>query len=406
MKIVQINTTLHSGSTGRITTQLHAMLLQRGDTGTIAFGYGDKNDPDGFSMYSYFGTHWHSFWSRKLCLQGRLSILQTRRLVKHLEFEEPELIHLHNIHGHYLNYPMLFRYLKKSETPVLWTFHDCWPFTGKCAHYFSATCDRWKTSCFDCPNLEAYPNCEWDGSTQNFRLKKKLFTSIENLHIVCNSKWLETQVRQSFLGDKCIHQIYNGIDPAIFCPRPDLIDAVKLKYGIPNDRFVVLGVSGVWKKDKGLDTFLEVAKHLPSSHVAVLVGLNATQMSNLPENIIGIEHTENVQELAALYSSADVLLNPSQEETFGMVPVEAMACGTPAIVANTTGCSETVADGVTGFVVDMKDVPSILVAIEKVSMMGKGAFSVACINRVGECFTQVEMLQKYYDLYKKLCTMK
>lgn len=398
MKLTQINVTLKSGSTGRLAYQLHQYATENGAHSRIAFGFGDKTDAAGFSLYSKVGTHLHSFLSRKLCMQGLCSYWQTGRLLRYLKRTDPDVIHLHNIHGHYMHYPRLFRYLQKSKKPVIWTLHDCWAFTGKCAHYSSACCDKWKSGCHSCPNLATYPDSTYDGSRRNYRLKKKWFTCVDNLTIVGNSDWTKKQAEESFLQGKRILRIYNGVDTTVFRPVTDW-ERVRDKYGIPRDAFVILGVSGVWKKDKGLDTFLDLARTLPDDCVLVMVGLSEQQKAQLPNHIVGITKTESTEELAALYSAADVLLNPSREETFGMVAAEAMACGTPVIVSDTTACPEIVTDK-TGLSVDTRDIHAVLAAIGQIKDSGKAAFSPHCLQNVLDNFTTAIMCEKYWELYQ------
>lgn len=400
MKIIEINTTKNSGSTGRIVAQIQKYVNDKGDLCKIAFGYGNGDDKTAFSMYSWVGTHIHSFLSRKLCMQGRCSWFQTHRLVRFLKEEQPDIVHLHNIHGHYLNYEILFRYLKSIQIPVLWTFHDCWSFTGKCAHYSNASCDKWKTGCFDCPNLQTYPDSSFDGSRKNYQYKKRCFTDLKKLHIVCNSDWLKLQVEESFFKGAEITRIYNGVDTDVFYPKTanDVKKAAE-KYGIDLGKKTILGVSSVWKADKGLQVFLKLAQTIPTEYQVVLVGVSHSQKQTLSKSVIAIERTENTQELATLYTLADVLVNASKEETFGMVPAEAMACGTPVVVSSSTACPEIVDQSV-GLVVSMDSIEELMNAVDVVCNNGKAKYSASCVARVRDNYSVEEMNIQYYDLYR------
>ena len=299
MKIIEINMTKNSGSTGHIATQIQKYVTDRGDVCQIVFGYGKEKDKTDFSMYSWIGTHIHSYLSRKLCMQGRCSWFQTYRLVRFLEKEKPDIIHLHNIHGHYLNYEILFRYLRSVKIPVVWTFHDCWPYTGKCAHYFNANCFKWKTQCCDCPNLQTYPDTSFDGSRKNHQIKKLCFTNLDDLHIVCVSDWLKNQVEESFFKRTDISRIYNGVDTSVFYPKTkEEIENIAEKYGIDLEKKIILGVSSVWKADKGLYIFLNLAQAVSSDYRIVLVGVSSCQKERLHSSVVAIERTENIQELA------------------------------------------------------------------------------------------------------------
>lgn len=402
MKIIEINTTRNSGSTGRIATQIQRYVREQGDLCKIAFGYGDGGDDTAFSMYSRAGTHLHSFLSRKGCMQGRCSWVQTRRLVGFLREEKPDIVHLHNIHGHYLNYEILFRYLKKAQVPVVWTFHDCWPYTGKCAHYTGAGCDRWKTECFHCPNLKTYPDSSFDGSRRNYGHKKECFTALDKLHIVCPSDWLKGQVEESFFKGREITRIYNGIDTGVFYPKPAAeVKRAAEKFGIDLGKKTILGVSSVWKEDKGLSVFLELAQAIPPEYQVVLVGVSHSQKETLPRSVIAIERTENMQELAVLYTLADVLVNPSREETFGLVPAEAMACGTPVIVSSQTACPEIVDENV-GLVVSMDSLRELMDGIREICRNGKERYSPYCVARVRERYSLEGMTRQYYSLYRRV----
>ena len=399
MKIVQINVTYSSGSTGKIAYQIHQKLDKEKVDNKIIFGYGKGEEGIGYSMYSKLGTHLHSFLSRKMCMQGLCSWKKTADMIGFLKKEKPDIIHLHNIHGHYLNYPKLFKYLKESDIPVVWTFHDCWPFTGKCSHYFNAKCDKWKEGCYDCPNLATYPDSTYDGTKKGYLKKKNSFTSVDKLNIVCNSKWLKSQVEESFLKDKPIYQIYNGVDTEVFKPVYD--ENIFKKYNIPQNKFIVLGVSGVWKEAKGLNTFLELSKRIGEDVAIVMVGLTEMQIEALPKGITGITRTENMEELAKLYTMSDVLLNPSMEETFGMVAAESMACGTPVIVSTTTACPE-VADEKTGICIDMSDISNVMSAIDTVKKNKKQSYTKNCVERIEKLFSLEKMCEKYLSLYEQL----
>lgn len=402
MKIVEINTTQSSGSTGRIASQIQKYVNSKGGICKIAFGYGNCEGCSDFSMYSWVGTHVHSFLSRKLCMQGRCSRVQTHRLVRYLKKEKPDIVHLHNIHGHYLNYEILFHYLKSIQIPVVWTFHDCWPYTGKCAHYSNAGCDKWKTGCFDCPNLQTYPDSIHDGSKQNYELKKRCFTDLERLHIVCNSDWLKGQVEESFFKGREISRIYNGIDISVFYPKTaDDVKKAAEKYGIDLKKKTILGVSNIWKADKGLQVFLELAQNISLEYQVVLVGVSHGQKQTLSKSVIAIERTENTQELATLYTLADVLVNASKEETFGMVSAEAMACGTPVIVSSHTACPEIVDQNV-GLVVSMESIEELINAVDVICLNGKEKYSDNCVSKVITCYSVDEMNRQYHDLYRKI----
>lgn len=399
MKIIQINSVRNIGSTGKIVTKIHEYLDEREIENVIIYGSREKETNYSYSIFSNWEGHLHSFLSRKLSLQGRVSFIATYKLIKYLNKQSNFILHLHNIHGNYLNYEILFKYIKKNNIPIIWTFHDCWPFTGKCTHYSASNCKKWMEECYDCPNLSTYPDSIYDGSKRDYLIKKELFSTVKKLNVVCNSEWLKKQVEHSFFKNKKIYRIYNGLDISVF--KPNYNNNIYQKYSIDKNKFTIIGVSSVWKLQKGLMTFMELAKRMDNNFQIIMVGVEQNIKSMLPDNIIVVERTENMQELSVLYSISDVLLNASVEETFGMVTIEAMACGTPVIVSNTTACPEMVDDTI-GIVVNMKKIEDIVRAIYTVKDKGKKHFSDSCIKVVREKCTIDLMCKQYYELYKKI----
>ena len=262
-----------------------------------------------------------------------------KELIKQIRDYAPDIIHLHNLHGCYINVDVLFRFLKIYGKPVVWTLHDCWPFTGHCAHFAVAGCEKWKTGCYDCPQRKSYPVALLlDQSKRNYLAKKKLFTQLGDLTIVTPSHWLAELVQQSFLNKCRIEVIHNGIDTKVFKPSAT---EFRKKHGLENKR-IVLGVASSWDARKGFDDFLSLAEMLGSAVQMVMVGLSQEQCLALPDNILGITRTDSTKELAELYSSADVFVNLTYEDTYPTVNLEAQACGTPVITYRTGGSVESV----------------------------------------------------------------
>lgn len=326
-----------------------------------------------------------------------MSHIQTWHLIQYMERINPDIVHLHNIHGHYMNYKMLFQYLKKKNCQVVWTFHDCWPVTGKCAHFTEVKCEKWKTGCFECPQLDRYPDSERDRSRKSYLEKKAAFTSIPNLHIVTVSNWLKSVAEASFLCKADIRCIYNGVDTERFSFHKS---SIREQYQLQG-KFIILSVASVWNKGKGLDQFIALSKRLQEDEMIVLIGVTPNQKKCLPENVIAIPAVSDQTVLAQWYSAADVYINFSIEETFGLVVAEAMACGTPAIVMNSTACPEVV-DADTGFVVEPLEIDAVQDAIEMIKTRGKEIYSPKCKERIQQLFSLELMQRSYYELYKKL----
>lgn len=345
-KLVQINTVCNS-STGQIMHDIQAEAVNHGYD-AISFVGRRKAYTD--LKCEKFGNP-VSFWSHVALntlfdCQGYGSYFATKRLVRRLREEKPDIIHLHNLHGYYLHLPLLFRYLKTEfKGKLFWTFHDCWPFTGHCPHFVIAECDKWKKECYKCPQKMSYPiSFFFDLSSRNYENKKRMFTSVNDLTVITPSEWLKHLVEESFFKSFDVHTVHNGIDTDIFYPYRDSQKTREIldKYNIPDNRKILLGVAGIWEARKGLDKFIGLSDLVGDDYIIVLVGLNKHRIKSMPGNIIGIERTENKVDLAVLYSMAHIFINPSMEESFSLVTVEAMACGTPVIALGTSAVKELV----------------------------------------------------------------
>lgn len=398
-KVVQINTVCN-GSTGQIMHDIQQAAEQEGYD-TISFVGRRKVYTD--LKCEKFGNA-VSFWmhvivNTLLDAQGSASYVTTRRLIKRLHEENPDIIHLHNLHGYYLNLSLLFRYLQEEyKGKIYWTFHDCWPFTGHCPYFVMAQCDRWKSGCHDCPQKKQYPvSLGLDASARNYRRKSKLFTSPEKLVIITPSQWMKGLIEESFFEGKRVEVVPNGIDHVVFYPRKDKaqIRRVLQKYRIGEQKKILLGVASIWEKRKGLELFVALAGKLSQDYVIVLAGLTKKQIRKMPENVIGIERTENREELAVLYSAAHIFLNPSIEESFSMVTVEAMACGAPVIALDTSAVKELV-DEECGIVIDDNRPEAYL---EAIALIEKRNLSKERIARKAERYSKERMVESVLRLY-------
>lgn len=342
MKVFQINTVCGVGSTGRIATDLYHVLKKEGHSCCIAYGRGKAPaDVDSYKIGSTADFYLHTFFSRLTDGEGLFSEGATRRLLKKIQEYDPDIIHLHNIHGHYLNYPILFHFLQKYHKPVVWTLHDCWAFTGHCAYFDYVGCQLWQEGCQNCPQLKSYPQSYGiDHSAENYARKKELFTGIERLHIVTPSQWLADLVKKSFLKEYPVTVIHNGIDTSVFTPTES---DFRKQHGLENKK-ILLGVASPWTPRKGLQDFIKLAPMLPENWKIVLVGLSKRQLAHLPSDILGLERTNNTKELAQIYTAADVFFNPTYEDNYPTTNLEAIACGTPVITYDTGGSPESAGD--------------------------------------------------------------
>lgn len=327
-------------------------------------------------------------------ISGKGSIIGTKKLLEEIDKISPDVVHLHNLHGWYINIPMLFNYIKHKQIKTIWTLHDCWAFTAQCSHFTIEKCEKWKTGCYKCPRYKLYPYTWVDRTKKMYKLKKKWFTGVQDMTLVTPSKWLADLVKQSFLKDYPVQVINNGIDLSVFKPTES---DFREKYGLEN-KFILLGVAFGWGIRKGLDVFLELSKRLDERFQIVLVGTDENVDKQLPNNIISIHRTQNQQELAEIYTAADLFVNPTREEVLGLVNIEALACGTPVITFNTGGSPEVI-DENCGIVVEKNDTKNLeqeVLRIEK-----ERPFSIdACINRAKN-FSADEKFAEYIDLYKE-----
>jgi len=337
-KIVQINTVCN-GSTGRIMNQIQKEAEKDGWEVYNFYGRGEPTNNNCHKITNKFQILSSVFLTRIFGKHGYACKQSTKRLIKQIEDINPDVIQLHNIHGYYLNIKNLFSYLKRCNKEIIWTLHDCWTFTGHCAHFTFQKCNNWKEQCGNCPQKGVYPKSYFfDNSKKEYQIKKELFTDIKNLTIVVPSVWLSDLVKHSFLNKYPVKVVSNGIDLGIFQPTKTI--DVKEKYNIQKSKKIILGVATNWDNRKGLNDFIELAKYLSDDYIIVIVGLKKEQKKGLPNNIIGIERTENIEELANWYTISEVLFNSSKEESFSLVTIESMACGTPVIAYNNSAVKE------------------------------------------------------------------
>lgn len=401
MKVLQINITANSGSTGRIAEEIGLYIQKRGWESYIAYSRGKAQSKSHLiHIGNLFDIYIHGIQTRLFDNHGQCSLTATNKLIKQIKSLAPDIIHLHNIHGYYLNYPVLFEYLSESKIPVIWTLHDCWSYTGHCAYYSYENCNKWQTECNNCPQLCSYPKSIWkDRSKKNYIDKKINFNSLTNVIIVPVSNWLAKEVNKSFLKNYPIHTIHNGIDIDTFTVKNNN------RVNSSNKSFTILGVANIWEKRKGLADFIHLRSLLPSSYCIILIGLTQKQIKKLPAGIIGIERTNNIDELVDYYNLADVYINFSVEETFGMTTCESMACGTPVIVYNSTACPEIVTEE-TGFIVEVGDFNTVIKNIKIIEEKGKEKYQNSCRERIVKYYNKEDKYKEYFKLYNKLLNSK
>ncbi len=339
MKYLFINSVAGVGSTGRIAADKCRELMAQGHDCVLAYGRGCANCEDirTVRIGSNLDVKLHGAMNRIFDNQGFNSAAATRRFLKWVRQYDPDVIWLHNIHGYYIHVGLLFEYLRFSGKKIIWTLHDCWSFTGHCAYFDYVRCDKWKTGCEKCPQKKSYPaSLLSDNSRENYESKRYHFTGIPDLTLTVPSQWLARRVKQSFLGEYPVEVVYNTVDRDVFKPTRSNF---RQKHNL-EDKILLLGVANIWEERKGLKDFVALAQKLDDRYKIVLVGLTAEQSKDLPGNILCLPRTDNIRQLVEIYSAADLCINPSVEETFGMTILEAACCGTPSIVYQDTACEE------------------------------------------------------------------
>lgn len=406
MRVLQINTFYLYGSTGRIMYDLKKVMETNGIQSYAAFGHGynptAEEQDTVYRIVSDCGLLISKFWTKTTGHHGFNNKSETKRLLKWIDEVKPDIIHMHNIHNHYLNIRILLEYIAEKHIPCVLTMHDCWTFTGHCAYFDYSGCNKWKTGCEHCPSLRDYPKtfAPIDPSSWNYKMKKKLFAPL-NITFVSPSQWLCDLQRLSFLKDKPCVVINNGVDTEVFRP---IKSNVREEYGIGN-RKMILAVAGGLAPRKGREYLLKLPTLLHDDEVLVLVGLQKGQDALLPNTpkVIGINRTKTSDELVGLYSEADIFINPTLEDNFPTTNIEALACGTP-IVAFSSGGSTEVITSSTGIAVEPRDMDGLLSAIREVLAKGKSHYTNACRKKAVTDYNKDVQYGNYIELYNKIIT--
>lgn len=405
--LVQINTVVNYTSTGRIAEGIGKAAMAQGWRSVIAFGrHARTSASERIDLSDRWGTATHVLLTRVADRHGLHSRRATARLIRRLDELRPDVIHLHNLHGYYLDYRGLFGWLREAGVPVVWTLHDCWAFTGHCCyfdaleHFDGPGCTRWISGCMRCPLKHTYPaSFGLDRSSTNWAEKRSVFRDLPRLHLVTPCRWLGDQVRRSFLSRHPCATIPYGIDLDAFRPIPD--EPAPRLLGL-DAKHLVLAVASKWDSRKGLDHITALRSRLPRGSFAIaVVGVNREQARRLPEGVIPIERTESLEELAVLYSRASVFVNPTLADNFPLTNLESLACGTPVVTYDTGGSPEAI-DSSTGAVVPKGDVDAAASAIERLAGWDREAVRVRCRHRAASLYSLEAQYRGYVNLYRGL----
>ncbi len=402
-RVLQINSSVNFGSSGRIVEEIATIGSANEIENYIAYSKGNPGNTN--LSYIKIGSIqdklWHGLLTLLFDIHGKGSTLATKRLIKKIDVINPSIIHLHNLHGYYINYPILFNYLNEKDVQVVWTLHDCWSFTGHCSHYENVGCNKWETKCFQCPKKSKYPkSIMFDNSESNFISKKEIFNSINKLQIITPSDWLNVQVKKSFLSKFNVRTINNGVDLDIFKERIDKVELLRAKYNL-NDKKVALFVAYNWSNAKGILDIINAAKMLKSEFRFIVVGISKEKGDELPKEILAIGKIYDLYELADWFSLADVFVNPTYMDTFPTTNLESLACGTPIITYKSGGSPEAIDDN-TGVVLEKGDLNGMVDAIQEICKRDKFFYKEACRKRAEAKYDKNKQFQQYINLYKEL----
>lgn len=415
MKIFLLNSTFkNGGSTGRIVYDLMTVMENNEVQSYVAYGIssGVMEERNSLLLQSKKELKVSQIQSRLFARHGFYNVNATKKLLSYIDEIKPDILHLHNIHGYYVHCGMLFDYIKAHHIPVVWTLHDCWAFTGWCAYFDYSGCDRWKTQCKHCPSKDDYPKAWFTSRARsNYELKKRTFTGVENLTLVTPSRWLADLTRESYLREYPVKVINNGVDTSVFKPS---MNHVKADLGVEGKK-IFLAVAGGLEKRKGRDYLLKIPELLNDDEVLVILGVRKDQIKLLPKSkCVGIPYTNSVEDLASIYSAADVFINTTLEDNFPTTNIEAMACGTPVITFNTGGSIEPVLDqdfveesknyskSSVGGVVPKGDCNSLLALAREYMKTERADLSNACVNKVDSFYNKEKQYKRYLSLYKNI----
>ena len=400
MKVLQINAVCGKGSTGRICRELSDWLISDGNESKILFGNGESDYPYAKKITNKSAIKTHGLLARITGRQAAFSPFATAKAIREIKRFQPSVVHLHNLHGNYINLKALLKYLAKKDIPTVITLHDCWFFTGKCTHYTAVGCIKWQNGCKNCSQLKKdIPSWFFDCTKKMWKERRKRFQEIPRLGVIGVSDWITSEAKKSFLKNaKIVQRIYNWIDLEVFYPRQQ---DVKEKYGLPRNKFLIFCIGAGWDINSSKYKDLMALSDRLNNDMQIILAGNLPKGVKLPHNITAIGYVHSTDELAKLYSQADVYVHLSKEDTFGKVIAESMACGTPAIVYNSTACPELIGEGC-GYVVETGDIDEMKQAIDIVKTKGKEAYSQSCVDFVKMNFEKEQLIKETVEFYVTL----
>jgi len=385
-----------NGSTGKLIYDLYNQINKNGDEAYIAYGRGKLiKEKNIFRISTKIEVYIHALLTRITGLTGTFSFFSTRKAIRLIKKIQPDVVHLNDMHGYFINIITLIKFLKQSNIRTIWTFHCEFMYTGKCGHSYE--CEKWKTECGKCPHLKDYPkSLFFDFTKKMFNDKKKVFENFNNLIITAPSQWLVNRINQSFFKKYPIKVVHNGIDTKIFHYESN--NLIHNKYDIPDNMKIVITVAPrLMNEEKGGKYFLEVAKRLRNEKIKfIMIGIE-NEFFVESENIIQVQMTKDLRLLSNFYSSADLFILCSKKETFSLTCAESLCCGTP-IVGFKCGAPETIFTNSYNLFIDYGNVDNLVSAIvEKLNCnINKKEISMENITK----FSVENMYVSYYNIFK------
>ena len=344
MRVLQLNVTFGVGSTGRIVQDIHNFLLRKKIESFVIYGRNRyAEDPFAFYIGSKVSFYIDALLTRITGFVGYFSYFYTIMIIRKIKSLQPDIIHLHNIHGYYLNIPMLLRFLITYDKKVVWTLHDEFMYTGKCA--YTQECSKYLSTCQQCPLVKEYPKSFlFDWTRAMFLHKKRLLSNISHISFVTPSNWLASRTRGSIIKSHSISVINNGINTKVFKKTP----SSQLDKFVNDDDVTVLAlIANLDDNNKGHHWIKSMADYIREKNNNgqihfIVVGSGKTKYNH--ELIKYIDRTNNVVDLVKLYNSADFYLILSEFENYPTVCLEASAINLPIIGFDVGGVRESIAN--------------------------------------------------------------
>lgn len=400
MRVLQVNATYGVGSTGKIVQDILNCCETHGIEGYVAYSTSNLPAslvPKGYKIGNVPSEKWHALLSRIGGRQAYFNRFNTWLFLRYLDKIKPDIVHLHNLHSNYIHLNMLLNYLAKNDIVTVITMHDCWYFTGGCFHYTNAGCNKWQYSCGNCPKRrDDTPAYLFDSTKKILQDRKEYLTAIPRLYLVGCSQWVADEARKSVLKNCNIRHLYNGFDLNVFKPSPsNLVQRLGIE-----GRHILLGPASKWLSGVNKDTLEYFIINMPKDYMLILFGYIGEDKV-LSDNVMLYGYTSGREEMAQLYSMADVFVNCSREDTLSSLNLESQACGTPVVTYEATGSKETV-DGVCGYAVETGNAEALWLGSKKVVEKGKSSFAEACVNMIKKQFNKVDNYNKYIQLYHEI----